>query len=382
MAENLSLVPYASDCREVVLRHGSAVVLYDASSKHISLRRSDEIEGVPPAVCPLCRRPLEGSEADNSIDAESPKSSPVEAGFMNPSYFRMLHNSRAGSHESSRASSPRLRLEEVGLSTWTAETRGRDLPQVGFDSGPYPQKISPDAFSHNYFKSFFVEERELGRGGKGVVLLVKHVIDGVDLGQFALKRIPVGNDSEWLRKVLVEVQLLQTLSHTNLVSYKHVWLENFQINPFSPAVPCAFILQQYCNAGDLHQYIFGVARPFTTEQLKNRMRTRSKGQLETADEFHSPRPLQFEEIFSFFRDITSGLNYLHRKKYIHRDLKPSNCLLHKTGSQIRVLVSDFGEMQVANAVRKSTGSTGKLVQSQTHYTGCEAISIGLKFKLL
>lgn len=39
---------------------------------------------------------------------------------------------------------------------------------------------------------FFVQEKELGRGGKGVVLLVRHVLDGVSLGQFACKRVPVG----------------------------------------------------------------------------------------------------------------------------------------------------------------------------------------------
>ena len=39
---------------------------------------------------------------------------------------------------------------------------------------------------------FFVTEKELGRGGKGVVLLVRHVLDGVSLGHFACKRVPVG----------------------------------------------------------------------------------------------------------------------------------------------------------------------------------------------
>jgi hypothetical protein len=46
-----------------------------------------------------------------------------------------------------------------------------------------------------------VEEKELGRGGKGVVLLVRHVLDGVSLGHFACKRVPVGDDHEWLEKV-------------------------------------------------------------------------------------------------------------------------------------------------------------------------------------
>lgn len=44
-------------------------------------------------------------------------------------------------------------------------------------------RIRKEAFQPNYFKTFFVEERELGRGGKGVVLLVRHEIDGCLLGR-------------------------------------------------------------------------------------------------------------------------------------------------------------------------------------------------------
>jgi serine/threonine protein kinase len=80
--------------------------------------------------------------------------------------------------------------------------------------------------------------------------------------------------------VLIEVQLLQRLSHPNLVSYRHVWLEDVKLNRFSPSVPCAFILQEYCNSGDLLHYIIG-ADPIvasTKEQLKEQMRRKSKGQ--------------------------------------------------------------------------------------------------------
>jgi serine/threonine protein kinase len=226
---------------------------------------------------------------------------------------------------------------------------------------PAHHGISARAFSPGYFKTFFVEERELGRGGKGVVLLVRHILDGVNLGRFACKRVPVGDDHEWLEKVLIEVQLLQNLSHQNLVSYRHVWLEDYQITNFGPSVPCAFILQQYCNSGDLHNYILeGAKTTMTKEQLKERMRRRSKGQMEDPQDLNGPRRLLFEEIIGFFKDITSGLNFLHINGYVHRDLKPSNCLLHNTGRKMRVLVSDFGEMQAANAVRKSTGATGTI----------------------
>ena len=204
-------------------------------------------------------------------------------------------------------------------------------------------------------------ERELGRGGKGVVLLVKHMLDGVSLGHFACKRVAVGDDHEWLEKVLVEVQLLQHLSHQNLVSYRHVWLEDVKLSNFGPSVPCAFMLQQYCNAGDLHNYICSTAQSSTTtEQLKERIRRRSKHQPELPRDLHGPRKLPFEDIYSFFKDITSGLNHLHVNGYIHRDLKPSNCLLHDTGKELRVLVSDFGEVQMENMARRSTGATGTI----------------------
>ena len=70
--------------------------------------------------------------------------------------------------------------------------------------------------------------------------------------------------------------------------------------------------------------------------------------------------LHLDEIFSFFKDITAGLAHLHANGYVHRDLKPQNCLLHQTGGVLKLLVSDFGEMQGATDLRKAdaTGYTG------------------------
>ena len=193
-----------------------------------------------------------------------------------------------------------------------------------------------------------------------MVLLVKHMLDGVVLGHFACKRVPVGDDHEWLKKVLVEVQLLQYLSHQHLVSYRHVWLEDVKLSNFGPSVPCAFILQQYCNAGDLQHYISNTSKVSDAPQsLKDRARRFSRTQTKPSVNLQG-RKLHFEEIYSFFKDITSGLNHLHVNGYIHRDLKPSNCLLHDAGHGLRVLVSDFGEVQTENMVRKSTGATGTI----------------------
>ena len=345
----------------ITRRHNDQVVVYDPLSKQLVLRNASTQTDLEHTECPYCHRPWRDEERPRS--REHGGATPAgPAGFVSPEYFRMLHQSLSGS-EAGGPPSPRRRLVQPVRSRQTSgavNVPGPEYPESPVHSPGSPSGISSSAFSPGYFERFFIQEKELGRGGKGVVLLVKHVLDGVVLGDFACKRVPVGDDHEWLRKVLVEVQLLQYLSHQHLVSYRHVWLEDVKLSNFGPSVPCAFILQQYCNAGDLQNYIAkssDVSDP--PQSLTERVRRRSRVQASRPNELYG-RKLQFEEIYSFFKDITSGLNHLHVNGYIHRDLKPSNCLLHDTGHDLRVLVSDFGEVQVENMVRKSTGATGTI----------------------
>ncbi|KAL9605099.1 MAG: hypothetical protein Q9219_000033 [cf. Caloplaca sp. 3 TL-2023] len=357
----MSIIPYAVN-REVVLRHHNAVVVYDPQSKQLALRDVSSTD-LDLTECPYCHRPLQQDDSQQHAHERARPDPAVAAGFVNPDYFRMLHDSLPASDtdDSSEPPSPRRRLvQPAGLRASPVATTSSRISEL---IEPAPG-ISASAFSQGYFKRFFVEEKELGRGGKGVVLLVKHVLDGVTLGHFACKRVPVGDDHEWLEKVLIEVQLLQYLSHQHLVSYRHVWLEDVKLSNFGPSVPCAFILQQYCNAGDLHNYIVDQPDdPSDTTfrvQLKARMRRRSQHQPDLPQDLRG-RKLHFDRIYSFFKDITSGLNHLHVNGYIHRDLKPSNCLLHDYGKGgLRVLVSDFGEVQLESMVRKSTGATGTI----------------------
>ena len=324
-----------------------------------------EIRGLQLRECPTCRQPLRSSSPDSHFD-DSDLSDYGES-YVDPDYFRML---RAG-HDARNvpqsgpppARSPVRRLVEPVPAAVHDEvepgTRVQDAETVSSTSAPQTGRIRPEAFSPNYFNTFFIEERVLGRGGKGVVLLVRHEIDGCNLGHFACKRVPVGDDHAWLEKVLVEVELLAKLSHPNLVSYRHVWLEDVKLTRFGPSVACAFILQQYCNGGDLLHYIIGDApKEVTKEELKAQMRRKSRGQ--QAERPQMKRRLPPEEIYSLFKDVTSGLAYLHSANYIHRDLKPSNCLLHRDGSRLRCLISDFGEVQPEHVMRKSTGSTGTI----------------------
>ena len=349
-------------------------MVYDPQSKQLALRDVSSHQSLDNTECPYCHRPYRNDDPITEQDQT----------FVSPDYFQRLHQRLPNSGVLAGPPSPvRRPLPPSGLRQPSVELASPELQPVSpagiyqsiesaspldeFEQDPnaeaVPQApgISSSAFSPGYFERFFVEERELGRGGRGVVLLVKHELDGVSLGHFACKRVPVGDDHEWLRKVLVEVQLLQYLSHQHLVSYRHVWLEDVKLSNFGPTVPCAFILQQYCNSGDLQKYVTDAAlgNDKSLHRLQSRARRRSHNLPEIPTELEG-RKLQFDEIYSFFKDITSGLNHLHVNGYIHRDLKPSNCLLHDSGQGLRVLVSDFGEVQIENMVRKSTGATGTI----------------------
>lgn len=358
-----------SDLRSVALRsthlflsrHNNAVVVYEPQSERLVLR--DASQGLLDlTVCPTCHQQLRGERMNGSQEHGGPDAS-QSGGFVHRDYFR-LHQSLYGSPNSTAPPSPQRRLVEPVRPQSSSPRPPEQHAYV--DSPPAspasPPGISETAFSPGYFQRCYVVDRELGKGGKGVVLLVTHLLDGNEIGQFACKRVPVGDDREWLKNVLIEVQLLQQLEHKHLVRYHHVWLEDVKLSNFGPSVPCAFILQQYCNAGDLHGYVLNSAKSSTSpHHLKERVRRRSKNQSEPPHDL-SGRKLLLEEIYSFFKDITSGLNHLHINGYIHRDLKPSNCLLHDegTGERPRVLVSDFGEVQVEDMVRKSTGATGTI----------------------
>lgn len=358
-------------------QRGSAIVVYDAHSRQLSVRDASEV-AVELAECPYCGRPMHddfrrrsSSSRRNRFTDDGPPAGERRS-FVDPEYFGMLAQSQRTSPSTSGPGTPsagRRLFQPVLRSGRSRDVSGTGPPSEAefVASRPVPsgvQGISSSAFSPGYFRQFFREERELGRGGHGVVLLVQHVLDGVTLGHFACKRVAVGNDHTWLEKVLIEVKLLQQISHKNLVKYHWVWLEDHQPSSFGPSVPCVWILQEYCNAGDLHGYVLEPTEEFSNpEDLKARYRRRSRGDIPPPENLRGRSRLTLEEVFSFFRDIASGLHHLHSKGYIHRDLKPSNCLLQRGDGRLRVLISDFGEVQAAGAKRGNTGATGTISYS-------------------
>lgn len=263
---SLQLVPYERGEKvtewTVILRDSAngKTVLYDPQKQQINL------QSVNPDCCPFCRQKLPSNQQQSNNTA--PFSHGIDPNsFIDSNYFRYL------------------------AAYCQTDPSLQDKPQFG-------DHLSTGALLQGYYQRFFREIKQLGRGYRGSVFLCQHTLDGVPLGEYAIKKIAVGDSRQWLIRMLREVHTLEQISHYNIIDYKHCWLEDHQFSSFGPPVPCLFILMELANGGNLEEYVLS----------------------KQAD--GGSGLLSLDEIYSFFQDICSGLDHLHRHGIIHKDLKP------------------------------------------------------------
>ena len=149
-------------------------------------------------------------------------------------------------------------------------------------------------------------ERELGRGGMGIVYLAREV----QLERFvAIKVLPAAlSDRPGFReRFLREARTAAQLSHPNIVPIHRV--------------------------GEAGGFVFFVMAYVDGETLGHRVR--SQGQLDAA------------AAARLLREVAWALAYAHGRGVIHRDVKPDNILIEKDSG--RALVTDFGIARVRQA---------------------------------
>jgi predicted Ser/Thr protein kinase len=142
-------------------------------------------------------------------------------------------------------------------------------------------------------------DRELGRGGMGVVYLAREVhLDRL----VAIKVLPPERaaDAELRARFLTEARLAAKLSHPNIIPIHAV--------------------------AEANEFVYYAMAFIDGETLAQRVRTRG--------------PLPGAEGTRVLREVAWALAYAHSNGVVHRDVKPDNILLERATN--RVLVADFG----------------------------------------
>ena len=168
-------------------------------------------------------------------------------------------------------------------------------------------------------------ERELGRGGMGVVYLAREVrLDRL----VAIKVLPPGRagDAGVRERFLREARTAAKLSHPNIVPIHAV--------------------------DEAQDFVFFAMAFVDGQTLTARVRERG--------------PLPAGEAARVLRDVAWALGYAHGQGVVHRDVKPDNILLEQgTG---RALVADFG---IASAVRGAAGLDGETISGTPEFMAPE-----------
>ena len=97
------------------------------------------------------------------------------------------------------------------------------FPQAA--ENPPVMEMPPDIqSSSSRFKEEFIENRVIGRGGYGLIMLCTHRLDGM---QYAVKEINLTNTDVENKKILREVHMLALMKNKYICRYNSVGVEVF-----------------------------------------------------------------------------------------------------------------------------------------------------------
>lgn len=225
----------------------------------------------------------------------------------------------------------------------------------------------------------------IARGGFGAVYRARNRLDGTE---YALKMIPIVlGQRDTARQMIREVQLLSRLSHPHVVAYKTAWLEWAtpqslrhlrHLPSFSGDSSSSSTSPSSTSSGAASESASSLRKPAWRHSYKSSssvvfqasgVRTESVVSVSSSNEqsalFNSPLYLLHIQMqlcpqtlrtwlnernerlplltdaqveLELFRQIVSGVEYIHGQGVVHRDLKPDNIFVVDGTA----LIGDFG----------------------------------------
>ncbi len=195
--------------------------------------------------------------------------------------------------------------------------------------------------------------RELGAGGMGVVY---EALDREKSGRRVALKVLQRHDAESLVRLKREFRSLADVRHPNLVSLYELSAEG-DAWFFTLELVEGVDFLTWVRPGDL------VQRGAATAELDVTVRAGS-----TSGHFDVSR------LRMAFRQLVSGVSFLHSKGQLHRDLKPSNVMIALDG---RVVILDFGLVLDLEAAQSISERSGNSIVGTANYMAPEQASSGV-----
>lgn len=162
----------------------------------------------------------------------------------------------------------------------------------------------------------FKFERKVGEGAFGAVYKARENTSG-DI--VAVKKLKVpDNDRKNFEGIVMEMRILCSIDHKNIVSYKGSFWDSDKRH--------VFIVMEFLGGGDL------------SDKIQKSKTGRSS--------------IPESKIWSYLIQLLKGLKVLHDLKIIHRDIKSANCFLSEDLNTIKL-----GDMNVSKVTRNNFAST-------------------------
>jgi len=139
----------------------------------------------------------------------------------------------------------------------------------------------------------------LGHGASGKVYIATHKTTGI---KYACKVVKKNSNMNDAQSMSTEIEIMKRIRHRNIVSMYELY----------ETPKCLWIVLELVDGGDLHHFL--------------------------ANTMHYNEVIAARQ----FKQVLSGLHYLHSLGVVHRDLKLDNILMSGSGATSEMKIADFG----------------------------------------